>query len=108
MGAKTWNEEEISLLRLLYPPYGPQGVHLVLPHRSVDAITVRAHRLGVVTVAPRGPRPRYSDSLIADVYVECKGIASAAAERLQVSATTVYVAVDRFYKQQVTRNEVAA
>jgi len=108
MGARTWNEEEIALLRLLYPLYGPHGVHLVLPHRSVDAITVRAHRLGVVTVAPRGPRPRYADSLIASVYVECKGIASAAAERLGVSITTIYVAVARCWRAEAGNGEIAA
>lgn len=49
MGCRLWTEAEDALVRRHYPRHGMrwQGWDELLPHRSLNAIRVRAHGLGV-------------------------------------------------------------
>lgn len=49
MGCRLWTEAEDALVRMHYPRHGMrwQGWDELLPHRSLNAIRVRAHGLGV-------------------------------------------------------------
>lgn len=42
-----WTQAELAQLRVLYPAGGVGAVHAALPHRSIYAIHVKAHKLGL-------------------------------------------------------------
>lgn len=53
---------EDDLIRTHYPDHGPTWSRWrdLLPGRSKDAISIRAHRLGITMVSPRERRERWS------------------------------------------------
>ena len=43
----SFSEEEIEIIKKIYPKAGAKGVQKLLPHRSIKSIKNKAHALGV-------------------------------------------------------------